>query len=300
MVDKAKVLDATETAFDNIEETLETLERIPKANLNGTTKKQQWVIIGVTAGVSVLLGGGASYLFFKKRFEKQFKLYYKEVSNREIAEARRYYASRSKRDEYADPTEVLERVKSEEETKAKDKIARTPEKNEFAENTYSGRVGALDYTSDDKSETQEPPELLVVEVKDRIKNVFTESEPVGDFDYEVEIPKRTPDEPYVLHYDEFYENDKEFQQVSVTFYEEDGVLVDEREQPFADSEASVGDVNLTRFGYGSKDPNIVYIRNERLEMDFEIARASGSYVQEVLGFRHSDDDGPRKFRRDRE
>jgi hypothetical protein len=38
-----------------------------------------------------------------------------------------------------------------------------------------------------------------------------------------------------------------------------------------------------RFGHGSKDPNVVYIRNPRLEMEMEILRDPSSYEKEVLG-----------------
>jgi hypothetical protein len=45
----------------------------------------------------------------------------------------------------------------------------------------------------------------------------------------------------------------------------------------------VGDDNL-RFGYGSNDSNMVYVRNPRIEMDMEIVRSQGTYTKEVLGF----------------
>ena len=43
---------------------------------------------------------------------------------------------------------------------------------------------------------------------------------------------------------------------------------------------------------------MLFVRNEKIEVDFEISRAFGSYAKEVLGFEHSDDE-PRSRRRRR-
>jgi hypothetical protein len=37
------------------------------------------------------------------------------------------------------------------------------------------------------------------------------------------------------------------------------------------------------FGHGSGDPNVVYIRNEKLQAEYEVLRDPGSYEIEVLG-----------------
>jgi hypothetical protein len=51
-----EVLDKVENTLDSTADTLETLERIPKLALNGTTKKQQLIILGTVSGVSALTG----------------------------------------------------------------------------------------------------------------------------------------------------------------------------------------------------------------------------------------------------
>lgn len=56
-------------------------------------------------------------------------------------------------------------------------------------------------------------------------------------------------------------------------------------------------VDNLKFGCGSEDKNIVYIRNDSLEKEYEVARSSGTYAEEVAGLKHSDDSpGLRKFR----
>jgi hypothetical protein len=93
------------------------------------------------------------------------------------------------------------------------------------------------------------------------------------------------------------ESEPGYQQVTITFFEGDDVLSDERDQVIEDIEETVGVENLKQFGHGSKDPKIVYIRNDRLELDFEVVQSQNKYVEEVLGFvQHSDQRKIRKFR----
>lgn len=53
---KKEHLDAIENTLDTVTDTVETLERIPKVNLNGTTKNEQLLILGTVAVVSVTIG----------------------------------------------------------------------------------------------------------------------------------------------------------------------------------------------------------------------------------------------------
>ena len=97
------------------------------------------------------------------------------------------------------------------------------------------------------------------------------------------------------------ENDKEFNQVTLTYFEGDEVLSDERDQTVDDVDGLAGEDNLQRFGHGSGDPNVLYIRNEHISLDMEILRSKGKYTHEVLGFiEHSDQPKIRRFRSDDE
>lgn len=102
-----------------------------------------------------------------------------------------------------------------------------------------------------------------------------------DWDYDVEVARRTPEEPYILHRDEFFADEKGYDnQTTLTYYQGDNVLCDEQDVPIYQHEKVVGDL---KFGHGSGDPNVLYIRNERLEAEYEILLDSGYYVVEVLG-----------------
>lgn len=132
-------------------------------------------------------------------------------------------------------------------------------------------------------------------------NVFNATD--TEWDYEIECQNRTPDRPYVIHRDEFFNDEMGWDsQSTLTYYEGDHVLTDERDEYLADPETYVGEL---KFGHGSGDPNVVYIRNERLHAEYEVLRDPGTYMLDVLGsnievqmkeddFKHSR--SPGKFR----
>lgn len=93
---------------------------------------------------------------------------------------------------------------------------------------------------------------------------------------------REPGRPYVISVTEFTDNETQYGQNSISYYQGDDVLADERDQPIPDIEYIVGRKNL-RFGDGSGDPNIVFVRNDELEVDFEVCQSLGTYAEEVLG-----------------
>lgn len=66
---KQETMEAIEDALDRIDDTLVTLERIPKANLNGTTKNEQIVILTTVAAVSGV-ASVAAYIFIKRQVNK--------------------------------------------------------------------------------------------------------------------------------------------------------------------------------------------------------------------------------------
>ncbi len=289
---KKETMDVIEKTLETVEDTLDTVGRIPKVRLNGTTKQQQIIIPGVTVGVSVIASGGLTYLLSKKKFQAK----YEKIAEKEIAEAKTFYSALNKKEEFSDPTSALENIES-----------------------YTGKVKDLKYvsvpsahpalqrmTTIEDGEADELVEIGEVLTKDaeksakEVRNVFADAIPAenNNFDYEEELKTRSETAPYVLSHDEFYQGVKDYQQNTLTYFEGDDVLTDDRDQPINETEMTVGDVNFQRFGHGSNDNNIVYIRNDRLEIDFEVIRSQGKYVQEILGFmEHSHRPGSGKVRR---
>lgn len=111
------------------------------------------------------------------------------------------------------------------------------------------------------------------------KNVFDNA---GDeWDYKVELEARDKTRPYIIHVDEFVADEMGWgSQSTLTWYEGDQVLCDEQDKPIYNHSETVGEL---RFGHGSNDANVVYIRNEKLQSEFEVLRDTDSYENVVLG-----------------
>lgn len=85
------------------------------------------------------------------------------------------------------------------------------------------------------------------------------------------------DAPYVIPPEEFGEVDG-YDQITL-WHHEDGVLADENDERVEDVGRAVGDDYADHFG--EYDDNAVYIRNDRLKVDYEILLAPRKY-SEVL------------------
>lgn len=136
---------------------------------------------------------------------------------------------------------------------------------------------------------EEPSASEVRPERESRKMTIEEAEDINTLDPEFQqmLESRSDSEPYILTVDEFMENDLSHVTESLVYYEGDDTLVDEREQVIPEVGELIGHDALTKFGKYSKDKNIVYVRNVRKEMDFEIARDERSYIEAVAGFRPS-------------
>lgn len=111
-----------------------------------------------------------------------------------------------------------------------------------------------------------------------VKNIFANA---GDhWNYEHELSTRTEDQPYVIHLDEWVAEEAGCEQSTVTFYAGDSIMADQFDTPIYNYAELMGDL---KFGHGSDDPSVVYIRNERLELEWEVILHSGRFEIEVLG-----------------
>jgi len=86
--------------------------------------------------------------------------------------------------------------------------------------------------------------------------------------------------PYVIAKDIFMNGETGYPNITLTYYA-DEVLADETDTPIEDVEMTIGSKNLTRFGQKSEDPRVVYIRNDRLQVDYEVVLDDGSYAAAV-------------------
>ena len=124
----------------------------------------------------------------------------------------------------------------------------------------------------------------------------------AQWDYETEFAQRSPDRPYVIHQEEYMNEEMGYRQETVTYYAGDDILADAKDTPIYNRGIRLGTL---LFGHGSNDKSVVYIRNEAEQMEWEVLRHDGSFELEVLGLeaeqeidaelRHA---SPLKFKRD--
>lgn len=224
------------------------------------------VVLGVSVGAALVVGGAAGYLVAKKQLETK----YEALSRQEIDEARDYYRTLHKKEGFSTPEAAV--------------AALIPEDAQKAFRLYSGAVppelsGSLKYH---KAELLENVGSLTVEEPVEL-SVFKQVE--EEQDVEAEVRERTEEAPYIISKAEFFADEAGHSQVTIAYYLGDGVLADERDQPIEDIDATVGDDNIPRFGHRSEDPNILYVRNHALGTDFEICLSRGKYAVEVAGLK---------------
>jgi hypothetical protein len=95
-----------------------------------------------------------------------------------------------------------------------------------------------------------------------------------------------PDGPFEIPEAAFGELAEEgFQQISVTYYEADRTLCDDKDTPIRNIIETIGTDNPRGLSPElSGDPQIRYVRNRRLEVDFEILLDARSFAETVLGY----------------
>lgn len=242
----------------------------------------------ILAGVALVAGSIGAFIGYKVA-EKRLSTKFDKLLAEELEKTKEHYSAITKTGDYETPERAAKVLISEEEVEEFKEIASdyNGSSNEFAGVTVQEKSKTLDSDGDE------------VEVT-KTRNIFVDGRPIEEFDFEAEEENRSGDRPYVIVLEEYLENEPDHIQFSMVYYEGDGVLTDENDEIIQNVEEYIGEENLTRFGHGSKDRNMVYIRNEKTSADYEIARSAGYYITEVLGM--EDEPEPRvknrKFRGD--
>lgn len=88
-------------------------------------------------------------------------------------------------------------------------------------------------------------------------------------------PDNTP--PFVISKAKYAWDEEEgsdYAKITVTYYPKDRVLLDDGDEPVENKEIDnmIGWRNLDRFGDESEDADVVFVRNRRMETDFEVVR----------------------------
>jgi hypothetical protein len=92
----------------------------------------------------------------------------------------------------------------------------------------------------DRSQRPLKPMVPVNPAKPIFRSVDAEKDKMDGWNFPAELSKRTSDRPYIIHQDEFAQNETEYSQVTYTYYAEDDVLLDEDESILVDKDEIVG------------------------------------------------------------
>lgn len=252
-----------------MDEVVEVAEEVLNAELKTLLK-------GVTIGSVVWAGIGVAACFV---IHKKLDSKYAKLAEVEIAEAKEFYQRLYKADEFATPGGAVDSL-------ADDAANAT--------RRYQGRASEEAAPDGDESLVVEETRVEIEE-----KNIFQDRLTEDGWDQEKEEEFRATIDngvPFIIHHDEYMEGEKNYRQVTLTYFLGDDILVDDQDKPIEEVDKTVGVENVTRFGHGSKDNRIVYIRNDRLSLDFEVVSDENSYTEKVLGLQHSYEPGARKFR----
>jgi hypothetical protein len=248
-----------------------------------------WFGLGLAAGAAI--GGLVAFRVAYRKSEAK----YAAIADEEIAEMREHYNEKGLALEAQMNKGDLDKLVKEKGYKPAEPSSEPP----LAVTPPTAVVERAAEMAEDDEVSEEPPDEVEDEEVLEEHNVFDKNpQATEEWDAHKERSRRSPLRPYVIHRDE--RDDREaYDDVTYTYYEADDVVCNERDEVMDENERKevIGEENLDRFGHGSGDGNIVYVRNDKLEMDMEIIRSPNSYAQEVHGLdpviRHSDRRGRR-------
>jgi hypothetical protein len=285
--------ELTEVVAEAAEEVSDQADNVAEAARALSPREGKFLTAGLAIGF--LTGGILGYVWANKRL----RVKYEEVTQEEIDSMREHFRKRALvKEEKPDLSAAVDEI-TEREGYSK---PQTPLVEEGKDGVQVGE------TEEVKVEVVEEKEIRLGEApRSEVSpaqvttNLFEKQEKDANegWDYEHEVNERIPTKPYIIHHDEQHEHEG-YTEMSLIYYAADDVLTDYHDTPVEDKEKVAGEANLEKFGHGSDDPNIVYIRNDVLEIEMEIVKNDGSFAEIVHGFKHGEYGSTRKARFDDE
>ena len=92
--------------------------------------------------------------------------------------------------------------------------------------------------------------------------------------------RKDSEEPYAITESQFVDEDEDYDKITVLYYD-NGVITDDSYDVMDDIDTVIGLNNLSCFGYGSSDKDVLYVRNDKLKIDYEILRQNADYKTDV-------------------
>ena len=219
------------------------------------TRNQLKVLLAF--GVGSGLGSLVAYRMAKKSFESELE--------KEIADVKANYRLLRKED-YETPTEFLEKKRPE---ILRDEALAAMEVNSIIEHAKLNAELAEEASRYNAFEREDIPdkELLPSDANETL--------------YENLKAMRTDDAPFLISVAEYFDDCRENTKLSITYFAGDNIVCYENDEIMLDPETDFGLINLSRFGIASDSEHIVYVRNPRTSVDYEIVRDDGKYADMV-------------------
>lgn len=224
------------------------------------TRNQLKIFLAFGAGSG--LGALVTYYLAKKAFDAELE--------KEIADVKANYRLLRKTD-YETPTDYLEKEHPE-------TIARHLEINQIVEHA---RLNEELKAKIENYETEPTKERSNVFEKTEIAEPELLPKDANETLYETLKDMRTDSAPYLISVGEYFDDEPMNTKASVTYFAGDNIVCHEDDSVMLDPDHDIDLINLSRFGVASDSEYIVYVRNPRTSIDYEIVRDEGKYADMV-------------------
>lgn len=228
------------------------------------------ILIGVVSGFAG--GFAAGFFFCKKMNDIQFVEIDEEEMNKIEEDLKQ-----SKEEGKPDSQEVIQKAVEEADPQNEDELR----------NALQGKVSYIKADQEAKQRfasawnnikvysDEENANSLPVDIDENFDEEFLET-----IEEEAVEPGQV-EPPHIISLSEFYNERPEYDKITIEWYEEDDVYLDEREEIIADISSYIGmnrDKLFKNLG-PDDDPDVSFVRNDQYGSDYEIIRHHMSYKE---------------------
>lgn len=220
------------------------------------------IVAAVVAVAGLAIGGFIGYKLAEKKLGKEFDERFED----EIEKMREYSEKKIAKKVAQKPSVKPENIQNS-----------TPEAFIKSYNETPAR-----FHKDDKLAASPDISKIVERGEVKVQNIFVNGEAL---DESVDYDDPGDGLPRLISSQEFDENVDDYEQIAMTYFEGDGVLIEQdSEREVENVEDLIGEDNLHRFGANKRFPNTIHIRNDEENLLFEITLIRGRYSKHILGF----------------
>ena len=229
--------------------------------------------LGLGVAIGLVAGAVPTFFITKNYITKTVQA----QADADIREVTQRFEKLHKVGEYADPSTLAQSL-------GYDTADTEDETYEQASRAFHDAVDEINEASAVEVEGVEPPAdvptpLEVVKKAPERRNLFEKAADLEANISQEEIEARTAERPYIITAEEWADHSTGWDKVTMTWWA-DKVMSDDQEKPVeTDLEDLVGLAHLELFGTYSRDEDIVYVRNEKNDVEFEIVRDPRTYIQ---------------------